>query len=82
MSSKLIELRKSALPALVEEILKLEAFKDITQYIVSITVTESQMTVNHLKDVSTMLAVVSEVREVDYKIHFRLNELFLKLLVP
>ena len=82
MSSKLIELRKSALPALVEEILKLEAFKDITQYIVSITVTESQMTVNHLKDVSTMLAVVSEVREVDSKIHFRLNKLFLKLLVP
>ena len=46
VSSKLIELRKSLSPALVEEILKLEAFKNIKQHIVSTTVTESQMT-NH-----------------------------------
>ena len=39
MSSKLIELRKSPSPALVEQILKLEDFKDIKQHIVSTTVT-------------------------------------------
>ena len=65
MSSKLIELRKSPSPALVEQILKLEDFKDIKQHIVSTTVTESQMTIKYLKNVSTMLAVVSAVTEVD-----------------
>ena len=33
--------------------------KDIKQHIVSTTGTESQMTVKYLKDVSTMLAIVS-----------------------
>lgn len=33
MSSNLIELQKSTLPALVEKILKLEVFKDIKQHI-------------------------------------------------
>ena len=61
VSNKLIELRKSPSLALVEEILKLEAFKDIKQPIVI----ESQMTIKYLKDVSTTLAVVSAVREVD-----------------
>ena len=65
MSSKLIELRKSRSPALVEEIFKLEAFKNIKQHIVSITATDSQITIKYLKDVSTMLAAVSAVREVD-----------------
>ena len=65
MSSKLIELRKSPSPALVEQILKLEDFKDIKQHIVSTTVTESQMTIKYLKNVSAMLAVVSAVTEVD-----------------
>ena len=65
MSSKLIELGKSPSPALVEQILKLEDFKDIKQHIVSTTVTESQMTIKYLKNVSTMLAVVSAVTEVD-----------------
>ena len=40
VSSKLIELQKSLSPALVEEILKLEAFKDIKQPIVSIILTK------------------------------------------
>ena len=44
VSSKLIELRKSPSPPLVGEILKLEAFKEIKQPIVSINVTESQIT--------------------------------------
>ena len=48
----------------VEEVIKLDAFKDINQYIVSTTGTESQMTIKYLKDVSTMLAIVSAVREV------------------
>ena len=65
MSSKLIELQKSQSPALVEVILKLEAFEDIKQPIVSIIVTESQMTIRYLKDVLKILAVVSAVREVD-----------------
>ena len=65
MSSKLIELRKSPSTAIVKEMLKLEAFKDIKQPIVSIIVTESQMTINYMKDVSRMLTVVSAVREVD-----------------
>ena len=61
VSNKLIELRKPPSRALVEEILKLEAFKDVKQPIVI----ESQMTIKYLKDVSTTLAVVSAVREVD-----------------
>ena len=65
VSSKLMELRKQPLPALVKEILKLEAFKDIKQPNISTIVTESQMTIKYLKDVSTMLAVVSAVRKVD-----------------
>ena len=64
MSSKLIELRKPPSSALVEEVLKLEAFKNIKQDIVSTTVTESQMTTKYLKDVSKMLPVVSTVRKI------------------
>ena len=45
--------------------LKLEAFKNIKQHIVSATVTESQMTIKYLKDMSTMLAVLFSIREVD-----------------
>ena len=44
-SSKVRESRKLSSPALVEQILKLEAFKEIKQYTVSITVTESQMAI-------------------------------------
>ena len=65
VSSKLIELRKSPSPTLVDEILKLEAFKNMKHHIVSTTVTESQLTINYLKDVSTMPTVSSAVREVD-----------------
>ena len=50
MSSKLIELRKSLSPALLDEILKLEAFKDIKQHIVSTAGTEYQVTIKFLKD--------------------------------
>ena len=52
LSSKLIQLQNSPSPALFEEILKLEAFKDIKQPIVPTTVTESQMIKKYLKDVS------------------------------
>lgn len=45
VSSKLIELRKPPSSSLVEEVLKLEAFKNLKQDIVSTTVTESQMTI-------------------------------------
>ena len=77
MSSKLIELRKSPSPALVEQILKLEDFKDIKQHIVSTTVTESQMTTKYLKNVSTMLAVVSAVTEVDlYHINYARRNMY------
>ena len=65
VSSKLTELKEPTLLALAEEMLKLEAFKDIKQHIVSLTVSISQMTIKYLKDVSIMLAVVSPVWEVD-----------------
>ena len=39
VSSKLIELRKSLSPALFDEILKLEAFKDIKQHTVNTKLT-------------------------------------------
>ena len=65
MSRNLIELQKSASPALVKKILKLEAFKNIEQHIVSITITESQMAIRYLNHVSTMLAVASAMRKVD-----------------
>ena len=45
--------------------LKLEAFKDIEQHIVCRTGTGSQITIKYLKDVSTMLAIVSAIRDVD-----------------
>ena len=63
MSSKLIELQKSPSPALIKEILKLEAFKIINHHI-ALTVTEIQMTKKYLKNALKMLAVVSGVREV------------------
>ena len=62
MSSKLIELQKSPSPALIKEILKLEAFKIINHHI-ALTVTEIQMTKKYLNVLKT-LAVVSGVREV------------------
>ena len=61
--SKLTEFRKSVSPALVEEIMKQDAFKDTKQHIVSTTGTESQITVKYLIDVSTMLVVISALRE-------------------
>ena len=57
VSSKPIELQQSPSPALLKEIMKLEAFKDIKQHTVSTTVTESQLTIKYLKDKSTMLAL-------------------------
>ena len=76
VSSKLIEIRKLPSPALFKIILKLEAFKDTKQHIVSTTITESQMTIKYLKDVLTMLAVVSAVREndLDHTIYARHNK--------
>ena len=70
VSSKLIELRKSPSPALVEEIPKLENFKEMKQHIVSTTVTESQMTIKYLKNVSAMVTGVSTVTEVDLGVPF------------
>ena len=80
MLSNLTELRKPPSPALVEEIRKLDAFKDINQYIVSTTGTESQMTIKYLKDVSTMLAIVSAVREGDLKRHFSAEREIVRLI--
>ena len=61
--SNLIELRKSLSPALAEEIMTLDAFKDIKQHMLSTASTESQMTVKYLKDMSKMQAIVSPVRK-------------------
>ena len=68
--NKLVELRKSLSPALVEEIMKPGALKDSKQHIVSTMGTKSQMTSKYLKDVSTRLAIVSVVREGGLKIQF------------
>ena len=65
VSRNLIELQKSPSPAPVEKILKLEAFKNIEQHIVSTTITESQMAIKYLNHVSTILAVASAVKKVD-----------------
>ena len=67
--NKLVELRKSLSPALVEEIMKPGALKDSKQHIVSMG-TKSQMTSKYLKDVSTRLAIVSVVREGGLKRQF------------
>ena len=74
-------MRKSPSPALVEEIMKLDAFKDNEQHIVSTTGTESQIMVKYLKDVSTMLAIVSAVREGGLKRHFSAELEILKLML-
>ena len=60
--------------------MKLDAFKDIRQHIVSTTGTEPQMIVMYLKDVSTMLANVSAVREGGLKRHFPAEREILKLI--
>ena len=67
----------SAVP--VKEVIKLDAFKDINQYIVSTTGTESQMTTEYLKDVSTMPAIVSAVREGNLKRHFSAEQEIVRL---
>ena len=81
-SLKLIQLQKSPSLALIREILKLKASKDIKQHVLSTTVTESQMTLKHLKNVSTKLAVVSTVRKVGSKGYFQLKEIFRNLYLP
>ena len=68
--NKLVELRKSLSPALVEEIMKPGALKDSKQHIVLTMGTKSQMTSKYLKDVSTRLAIVSVVREGGLKRQF------------
>ena len=60
--------------------MKLDTFKDIKQHIVSTIVTESQITVKYLKDFSTMLAIVSAVREGSLKGHFSVEREILKLM--
>ena len=60
--------------------MKLEAFKDIKQHIVSTAGTESQMTVKCLKNVSTMLAIVSAVKETGLKRQFSAERETLKLM--
>ena len=55
VSSKLMELLKLPLPALGEEILRLQAFKVVKQRLVSTTSFEFQMIVKYLQDMSTML---------------------------
>ena len=59
--------------------MKLGAFTDINQYIASTTGTESKMTIKYLKDVSTMLAIVSAVREGGLKRLFSAEREILKL---
>ena len=68
-------------PALVEEIMKLGAFQDIKQHIVSTTGTESQMIVKYLKDESSMLAIISAVRECSLKRKFSAEREVLKLMI-
>ena len=63
----------------VEGVIRLDAFKDINQYIVSTTGTESQMTTEYLKDVSTMPAIVSAVREGNLKRHFSAEQEIVRL---
>lgn len=53
---------KSPSSVLFEETLKLDAFKDNLQHIVSKTGTEFQIAVNYLKEKSKTLAVVSAVK--------------------
>ena len=60
--------------------MKLDAFKDIRQHILSVTGTESQMTVKYLKDMSTMLVIASAVREGGLKRHFSAEKQILKLM--
>ena len=60
--------------------MKLEAYKDIKQHIVSTTGTESQMTVKCLKDVSTVLAIVFALIEGGLKRHFSIEREIMKLM--
>ena len=74
-------MRKSPSPVLAKEIMKLDAFKDKKQHIVSAASTEYQMTVSYLKDVSTMLAIASAVREDSLKRYSSAEHEILKLMV-
>ena len=61
--------------------MKLGAFQDIKQHIVSTTGTESQMIVKYLKDESSMLAIISAVRECSLKRKFSAEREVLKLMI-
>ena len=77
---KLMKLRKSSSPALVEEIMRLDDFKDIKQCIVSATGNESPMTIKYLKDVSRILALVFALKQGGLKRHFSAKQEILKLM--
>ena len=76
----LIELRKSSLPVLIEEIMEMDTFKGIMQHTVSTMSTESQITIKNLKSVPIMQAIVSAVREGDLKRNFSAEQEILKLM--
>ena len=77
---KLLKLRKSSSPALVEDIMRLDDFKDIKQCIVSATGNESPMTIKYLKDVSRILALVFALKEGGLKRHFSAKQEISKLM--
>ena len=58
--------------------MKMNAFKDVQKHIVTTRCAEFQMTIKYLKDVSTMLPIVSVVREGDLKRRFSAKREILK----
>ena len=77
---KLITLRQSPSSDTLDDVINTNVFKSLVDAVLTATGTHSQMTINYLKDVSTMLAIVSAVREGDLKIHLQAERQMLKLI--
>ena len=77
--SALTEFRKKPSFDLAEEILKLNSFNEIVQNVLAFEEgTEGNLTVEYLKDVSCMLAMVSAVREGNFERHLQSEREMLK----
>ena len=76
---QLVTLRQFPSNELVEEIISMGQFTSLLNQITNTTGTESEMTLTYLRDVSTMLEIVSAVREGNLQQHLQAEREMLKL---
>ena len=77
--TNLITLRESPSDKTLEQVTNMKEYKELVNNILSTTGTRSMMTVNYLKDVSNMLAIVSAVRTGNIVQHLQAERRMLNL---